>query len=122
MKKLLTGAVLAATTTLAQAAHMDVIAFQMTGECSFAEYMENVGNFNEWAEPKGYSAQILMPLASDDLQTFFWVGTSADSATFGAAYDMWMKGLGDDDSTPSELMERFEECSTNVSRSSYLSY
>jgi hypothetical protein len=122
MKKLLIGAAVAAASTFAQAAHMDVIAFQMTGECSFGEYMEVVGDFNEWAEPHGYSTQILMPLASDDLQTHFWVGTSADSATFGAAYDMWMQGLADDDSTPADLNERLAECSTLTARSSYLSY
>jgi hypothetical protein len=122
MKKLLTGAALFAAATAAHAEYLDVIAFQMTGECTFAEYMETVNEFNEWAEPRGYTAQVLMPLSSDNLQTYYWVGTSADAAVFGKAYEEWLDGMGDSKSAPSRLNARFGECVNNMSRSSYHAY
>jgi len=122
MKKLLTAVALLAASTLAQAEYKDVIAFQMTGECSFSEYMEAVGEFNKWAAPHGYNTQIFMPMSSDDLETYFWVGTSADAGSFGTAYEAWLSELGDSESLPSELNARFAECGTNASRSSYHAY
>jgi len=103
----------------ANAEHWDVIAMEMTGECTVAEYMEIVADFNEWAEPRGYSAKLAIPTHSDNLDTYFWIGSSPDGATFGAAYDEWVSGLGDPDSGPSQLMARFSQCADNLQRTSY---
>lgn len=106
----------------AAAEHWDVIAFEMTGKCDFPEYMEIVDDFNVWAADHGYSAKVAMPFQSDDLTTYFWVGSSADAATFGAAHDAWLTGLADSESTPSALWARFQKCSTNMRRDSYTVY
>ena len=122
MRNLIIGAALLAAAGSAHAEYKDVIAFQMTGECSVAKYMEIVADFNEWAAPRGYQAQVFMPLDSDDLQTYYWVGTSADTETFGKAHDAWLAGVMSGDSGPAELNERFTECSTNLNRQSFYAF
>ena len=103
----------------ASASHWDVIAFEMTGECSFAQYMDIVEDFNEWGADHGYQAKVAMPLQSDNLTTYFWVGESANAAAFGAAWDAWRDDLGNASSTPAKLQARFSKCSTNTRRVSY---
>ncbi len=106
----------------ATAEHWDVIAFEMTGKCSFEKYLGVVADFNAWGAEHGYQAKVAQPLQSDNLTTYFWVGSSADAATFGAAYGVWLNGLADENSTPSKLWKRFQECSTNMRRDGYQVY
>lgn len=122
MKKLLLASALLAASGLAQAEYKDVIGFTMSGECTFKEYMEIVGEFNKWAKPRGYSAQVFMPNASNDLDTFYWVGTSPDTATFGKAHDEWVAGVMAGDTAPADLQGRFDECQTQTSRQSFLAF
>ena len=122
MKKIMTAALCAASAIFvapASAEHWDVIAFEMTGKCTFPEYMEIVGDFNIWGAQYGYSAKVAQPLQSDNLTTYFWVGSSANAAAFGAAWDAWRDDLADPKSTPSKLWARFQNCSTNMQRQSY---
>ncbi|MEO1251468.1 MAG: hypothetical protein AAFW81_03875 [Pseudomonadota bacterium] len=122
MKKHLLAALAAAPlafATGASAEHWDVIAFEMTGACTLGEYMEIVADTNEWAAQYGYQAKVAQPLQSDDLETWFWIGISADAAAFGAAYNAWRDGLADPRSTPAKLWDRFQKCSTNLSRDGY---
>lgn len=118
MKKLLLAACLLLPTT-ASAEHWDVIAFKMTGKCSFEKFMGVVSDFNQWGAGHGYSAKIAAPLQSDDLETYFWIGSSADAATFGAAWDAWRDAQADANSTPAKLQKRFDECSENLRRDGY---
>ncbi|MEM9616430.1 MAG: hypothetical protein AAF936_00580 [Pseudomonadota bacterium] len=118
MKKLLFTACLLLPTT-ASAEHWDVIGFKIKDECSFVQYMEIVEDFNEWGADYGYNAKVGFPLQSEVLDVHYWVGTSENAAAFGAAWDAWRDGLADSRSTPWRLSERFEQCSMNVSRSSY---
>lgn len=103
----------------ASAEHWDVIAFEMTDACSFDEYMEIVSDFNEWGAAYGYNAKVAAPLQSDDLATYFWIGTSENAAAFGAAWDAWRDDLGDSNSTPSKLWARFQKCEVNKQRTGY---
>lgn len=119
MKKLLCAAACALAPGLASAEHWDVIAFEMTGECTFDEYMEIVADFNEWGAEYGYNAKVAAPLQSDDLTTYFWIGSSANAAAFGAAWDAWRDDLSDSNSTPSKLWARFQKCETNKQRTGY---
>lgn len=122
MRNLAIAAALLSASTLSQAAHKDVIAFKMTGDCNWSEYMEVVGDFNDWATPLGYNAEIFMPHDADDLETYYWVGTSADFTAFGAAYEKWMAGVMAGDSDPARLNDRLAECMQNESRSSYIAF
>ncbi|MEQ8263380.1 hypothetical protein [Pseudohaliea sp.] len=122
MKKMAIAAALLSASALSQAEHKDIIAFKMTGECSWGEYMKVVEDFNGWANPRGYNAQIFMPHDDSDLETYYWVGTSADFAAFGTAYDEWMAGLMAGDSEPQKLNDRFAKCVVNHSRSSYVAF
>lgn len=103
----------------ASAEHWDVIAFEMTGECTVSEYMDIVRDFNAWGEDFGYSAKIAQPLQSENLSTWFWVGSSADASTFGKAWDAWRDGQANANSGPAKLQARFTKCSTNLRRDSY---
>ncbi len=119
MRKALFAAACFMLPTAASAEHWDVIAIEMTGKCSWAKYMQIVEDFNVWGAEHGYSAQVAAPLQSDNLTTYFWIGTSADAAAFGAAWDAWRNALPDERSTPAKLWVRFQECSTNMQRRSY---
>ena len=103
----------------AQAEHWDVIASEMTGDCTVAEYLQIVDDFNVWAKDYGYSAKVAMPIQADDVDTFFWVGSSANAATFGAAWDAYRDAQADPDSEPAILQVRFDKCAENESRSGY---
>jgi hypothetical protein len=116
-------AALAAATALAPmsafAEHMDVIGFEMTGQCTMAEFMQIVGDFNRWGEEHGYHAKVAAPLQSDDLTTYYWLGTSANAAAFGAAWDARRDALPDAKSTPAKLWARLQKCSKNTRRDGY---
>ena len=103
----------------AVAEHMDVIEFKMTGECSFGEYMEIVADFNEWGKAYGYEAKIAYPLQSNNLTSMYWLGTSANAAAFGKAWDAWRDAQGDADSVAAKLQARFSACTENLGRRGY---
>ena len=119
MKKLLV-LILFLSPTLASAEYMDVIKFKLTGECTFAEYLQIKDDFNaQWGKNNGYSARVAMALQNDDLESMYWIGTAENAAAFGAAWDTWRDALGNPDSVPAKLWARFEVCSTNISRRGY---
>jgi len=119
MKKLLL-LILFLSPTLASAEYMDVIKFKLTGECTFAEYLQIKDDFNaQWGKNNGYSARVAMALQNDDLESMYWIGTAENAAAFGAAWDTWRDALGNPDSVPAKLWARFQVCSTNISRRGY---
>lgn len=103
----------------ALADHMDVIEFKLKEECSVGEYMEIVADFNKWGKTVGYHAKIAVPLQSNNLVSWYWLGTSADAATFGKAWDTWRDAQGNPDSAPAKLQARFAKCSENIGRRGY---
>jgi hypothetical protein len=104
---------------LAASAHMDVINMEFQEGCSMDQFMGIVSDFNEWGADYGYHARIAMPLQNDDLGSFYWLGESADAATFGAAWDAWRDALANADSVPAQLQTRFEACVNENSRTGY---
>ncbi len=118
MKKILVIALMSLSTP-ALAEHMDVIEFKLLEECSFSKYMEIIGDFNDWGKAYGYATKIAMPLQNSNLTSMYWLGTSANAAAFGKAWDAWRDAQSDPDSTPAKLQARFSECEENLSRNSY---
>ena len=98
---------------------MDVIENEFVNGCTIAKLLPIVADFNEWGKAYGYQAEIAVPLQSDSLSNVFWLGTSKDAATFGAAWDAWRDGQADPKSVPAKLQARFSECTVNKSRRSY---
>ena len=103
----------------ALADHMDVIEFNLADGCSFSKYMEIVADFNDWGNDYGYHAEVAMPIQSDNLVSRFWLGRSADAATFGKAWDVWRDAQSDPKSTPAMLQARFDDCSDEIGRRGY---
>lgn len=101
------------------AKHMDVIESEFRDGCNIAKLMPIVADFNKWGEAYGYSAEIALPLQSQNLTHYFWIGTSANAASFGAAWDAWRDAQADANSVPAKLQARFTACSNNLSRRSY---
>ena len=102
--------------------YFDVIGGKLSPGCSVEKYLQIVQDFrDQWAEARGYKVQILFPVQSEDLGTFFWVGRISNSEAFGKGLDAWMSSQSDPNSTPSKLMARFRECTTNLSRAGYVS-
>jgi hypothetical protein len=62
-----------------------------------------------------------MPLQSEDLATFFFVGRVANAAAFGKG-SMLERSPGGRELDLRKLMARFRECTTGASRSGYQSY
>jgi hypothetical protein len=120
MKKLLLIA-LASLPLSANADHLDVIQLQLKEGCSVEQYLGIVKDFNEqWAKDHGYRAEVAVPLQSRDLASIFWLGRSADAATFGKAWDVWRDAQSDSKSLPAKLQERFDKCTEgNQARRGY---
>jgi hypothetical protein len=119
VKKLLVLAVLAFPFS-ASADHMDVIQVTLKENCTLQTYVAIKDDFNnQWGKNHGYRAEITVPIQSQDLAPVFWVGRSADAASFGKAWDAWRTELMDPASLASKLNARFTKCSDNVSRSGW---
>lgn len=118
MKKLLLAACLALPIpTFAE--QLDVIEFELLEGCKFSDYMEIVADFNKWGKKYGYNAEVAVPLQSNNLTSMYWLGTSADAATFGKAWDTWRDAQADPDSEPAKLSARFSKCTKNLARRGY---
>ena len=104
---------------MANAEYFDVIAMQMKPSCTLQKFRGVIGDFNKWGAKYGYSAKFAVPVQDQDLTTSFWVGTTKNAATFGAAWDAWRDGQADGNSVPAKLQARFNECVTNKIRSGY---
>jgi len=103
--------------------HIDVIEVKLNEGCTMQTYLAIKDDFNEqWAKEYGYQSEVRVPIQSNNLTSLFWVGRSANAATFGNAWDQWNKDLMDPDSTASKLWARFLECSTNIGRRGYDAY
>jgi hypothetical protein len=118
MKKILIAAIFLLPLQV-NAEHMDVIQFKLHDDCSFEKYMAIVADFNEWGKAFGYKTKIAYPLQNDDLTHMYWLGTSANAAAFGKAWDAWRDAQVDASSVPAKLQARFDVCETNVSRTGY---
>jgi len=122
MRKLIFVAIVMLPTSLL-ADHVDVIEGTLNEGCDQQKYLAIVTDFNEkWGKKNGYQAEVLFPIQSNNLTSMYWLGRSASTAAFGAAFDQWVKDLADPDSLASSLAGRFDECSTNLGRRGYLSY
>jgi hypothetical protein len=121
MKKLIALFVLAFPMA-AQADYVDVIAGKLNAGCSVDKYLQIVKDFrDQWANERGYKVEILFPMQSRDLGTFFWVGRTSSAEAFGKGLDAWVTAQSDPNSAPAKLMARFRECTTSESRAGYRS-
>ncbi len=121
MKRIL-AALLVLSASVAQAGHLDVISFTLDEGCSLGQYLEIVEDFNAWGKAHGYQTEIAAPMFSENMDTHYWLGRSADNEAFGKAYDAWQAGQADADSVPSKLNARFGECTTNMTRRAYSTF
>ncbi len=78
-----------------------------------------VKDFNQWGKSHGYTAELAVPIQSNQLTSVFWIGRSESTAAFGATYDSWEADLPDAKSAPAKLNARFEGCTTNIARRGY---
>lgn len=100
--------------------HMDVIQVKLDPKCSLAKYVAIKNDFNEtWGEQNGYRAEVVVPIQSEDLQSIFWVGRTANAAAYGKAWDAWRDEIASSKSIAGRLNARFQKCSTNTSRTGF---
>jgi hypothetical protein len=120
MKRLLLVGLLLGLPVAAGADHLDVIEFKLKEGCSFDQYMAIVKDFNsQWGSQNGYTAEVLMPIQSHNLESMYWVGRTKDAAAFGKAWDAWRTQLGDPNSVAAKIWARFGACEVNLSRRGY---
>lgn len=119
MKKLILLALLALPLSAA-AEHLDVIQTELKEGCSLEQYRAIAKDFNDqWGKSHGYSAQIAVPVQSNDLKSVYWLGRSASAESFGKAWDTWRDELSDPKSVAAKLQARFEKCSDDQGRRGY---
>ncbi|TFG84911.1 MAG: hypothetical protein E4H19_09490 [Chromatiales bacterium] len=122
MKKFIT-LILLAVPMIASADYLDVIEYTINEGCTFEQDLQITKDFNEkWAAKYGYRAELLMPLQSQNLTSYYWVGRTKDAAAFGAAWDAWRNQIADPQSVAGKLSARFLACTTNLSRRGYDTY
>ena len=103
----------------ASAEYMEVLEQEFKEGCTIAKYQVIIDDFNVWAKDYGYHAKIASPLYTNKFGSVYWIGTSKDGATFGAAYDAWLVGLKDPKSTPAKLDARMGKCAKLKTRRAY---
>ncbi|MFO7764108.1 MAG: hypothetical protein R6V61_10280 [Wenzhouxiangellaceae bacterium] len=121
MKRII-GAMLFLAASTGQAGHLDVISFTLDDDCTLGQYLEIVDDFNDWGEAHGYQTEIAAPMFSENMDTHYWLGRSADNEAFGKAYDAWQAGQADPSSVPARLNARLGECTTNTTRRAYATF
>ena len=101
--------------------HLDVIQMTIGENCSVAQYVAIMKDFNElWAVDYGSVAELAGPLPSNDLVSVLWVGRSANAEAFGKAWDVWRDAQADLTSVAAKLQARFNACGeSNEGRRSY---
>lgn len=100
--------------------HLDVIQFELKEGCTLADYHAIADDFNEqWGKKNAYHGEVAAPIQSHDMKSYYWLGRSADAASFGKAYDTWQKESANPDSVAGKLSARFAECSVSVGRRGY---
>lgn len=100
--------------------HLDVIQVELKEGCSLADYRAIAADFNEqWGKKNAYHGEIAAPLQSHDMKSYYWIGRSADAASFGKAYDTWQKEVANPDSVAGKLSARFDACGVTVARRAY---
>ena len=110
MRKVIVILILLLPTSLL-AEHLDVIPVTLQEGCSLETYLAIAKDFNEqWGKKNGYIAEVAVPVQSNTLDKMFWLGRSANTAAFGAAYDKWVAEIADPKSTAGKLWGRFQDC------------
>lgn len=110
MRKLLI-VVLFCVPAAAWAGHLDVIKFTLKEDCSLDSFLAIKEDFNNnWGKDHGYHAELAVPIQDEDVYSLYWLGRSADTAAFGAAYDAWEEQIKDPNSVAGQLNARLLEC------------
>lgn len=92
----------------------------MNPGCTMGKYQQIVQDFrDQWVKDRGYTVEILVPVQSRDLGTFFWVGRISNAEAFGKGFDEWIAGQSDPNSVSGKLSARLRECVTMESRAGY---
>ena len=106
--------------TVAKADMWDVLEITLSEKCTVEKYLNLVDDFNEYYKDKGYQAEILLPLHTENQAAIFWIGRTKNNEDFGKAYDHWLAGQAQDGSAVDKLSDRFADCGTTTSRSSFI--
>ncbi|MCH6564136.1 MAG: hypothetical protein IH800_17145 [Myxococcales bacterium] len=105
---------------VAKAEMWDVLEITLSEKCTVEKYLKIVDDFNQYYKDKGYQAEILLPLHTENQAAIFWIGRTKNSEDFGKAYDHWLAGQVQDGSAVDKLSDRFADCGTTTSRSSFI--
>ena len=69
---LLAALAIAATPGVALSDHLDVLQTKLNEGCTMDTYLAIVRDFNDYYESRGYQAEILVPIAAQSQDSFFW--------------------------------------------------
>jgi hypothetical protein len=123
MKTLVVAAVMLCVGGQASAAVVEVYQMKLKADCSFETLVGIKNEMNAgWGKANGYSAQILAPVHGMDLNSVYWVGTSATASVYGKVWDNWATGQFDPKSDAGKLGAKIAACVDTVNHLTYDTY
>ena len=102
--------------------YMDVIKFELTGNCSIAEIASIKDDFNKILKGQGqdYQAEIWQPIESDDTTVVYWVGKAPNFPDFAQEFTDYFEQASKGDTPEAGIEESMLNCRTELSRSGFL--
>ena len=103
-----------------RADYLDVITTRL-GDCSQEKYLELVDEFRGVMKSQKYSymVEIAIPLINDQMDVVFWIGRTADFATFGQEYSRWEKAVATGGTPEAKMNDKLNSCGENLTRSGH---
>lgn len=102
--------------------YMDVIKFELTGNCSIQEVTAIKDKFNSLLKGNGwdYQAEIWQPVMSDDTASVYWVGKAPNFPDFSEEFTEYFNQATKENTPEADIETSMASCRTEVSRSGYL--
>ena len=102
--------------------YMDVIKYELTGNCSISEIASIKDDFNKILKDQGqdYQAEIWQPIESDDTTVVYWVGKAPNFPDFAQEFTDYFEQATKGDTPEAGIEESMLNCRTELSRSGFL--
>jgi hypothetical protein len=103
---------------VARADYLDVITTRL-GDCSLEKYLTLVDEFRGVMKQQKYpyTVEIAVPLINNDLDAVYWIGRTADLASFATGVTRWEGEIAKKGTPEAKVNEKLDACGENVSRS-----
>ena len=99
---------------------LDVLTVKLNKKCSVEQYQSIVDDINAHFKDRGWTAELLLPLHSQEQDSVFVVGRSSNVEALGRVIDYARAEQQEEGSTVSKLIAQAQKCGTLTSRASFV--